>query len=202
MQRYRIYVLVGLVLVCSLSHTAAEILRLDYDGFALWLDCERRGAVKFRYNAQRDQGTLPRVPTFTLDPAVPPQCQQASTGPYQHPPQRYDQSHLVPANHLDYSARALRQSQYMTNILPQAANMNRGAWYHTEKFIECSRDIDELLVLGGVIWGQNAAAADFLASHGVATPEAFWKLIVRGKDRVMAWSMPHRQEAIQARLAA
>jgi endonuclease G len=127
MQPYRIYVLIALFVVSSRSHTAAETLRLDYEAFTIWLDCARRGAVKFRYNAQRDQGTLPRLPTFTRDPTVPPPCQQTSAAPYRHPPQRYDRGHLVPANHLDYSATALRQSQYMTNILPQAANMNRGA---------------------------------------------------------------------------
>jgi len=34
---------------------------------------------------------------------------------------------LNEANHLDYSKIAIRQSNFMTNILPQAANMNRGA---------------------------------------------------------------------------
>ena len=80
--------------------------------------------------------------------------------------------------------------------------MNRGAWYPTEKIIECYRDIDELLVLGGVIWGNNPDDDYFLASHGVATPDAFWKLIVRGKDRVIAWVIPNSQEATQARLDA
>ena len=88
----------------------------------------------------------------------------------------------------------------MTNILPQAANMNRGAWYRTEKIIECYRDIDELLVLGEVIWGSNPTDDYFLASHGVATPDAFWKLILRGTDRVIAWIIPNSQEATQARL--
>jgi endonuclease G len=194
--------IVILSLGSSFSPVFADILRLDYDGFTIWLDCARRGAVKFRYNAQRDQGTLPRLPTFTRDPAVPRQCQQTSAAPYRHPAQRYDRGHLVPANHLDYSAIALQQSQYMPNILPQAATMNRGAWYRTEKIVECYRDIDELLVLGGVIWGQNAADDYFLASHGVATPDAFWKLILRGKDRVIAWIIPNTQEATQARLDA
>jgi hypothetical protein len=35
------------------------ILRLDYEGFTIWLDCKRRGAIKFRYNAQRDQLIVP-----------------------------------------------------------------------------------------------------------------------------------------------
>ena len=90
----------------------------------------------------------------------------------------------------------------MTNILPQAANMNRGAWYRTEKIVECYRDIDELLVLGGVLWGNNPDDDYFLASHGVVTPDAFWKLILRGKDRVIAWVIPNSQDATQARLDA
>jgi hypothetical protein len=49
------------------------------------------------------------VPTFRRDPAVPPHCQQTSTTLYRHPTQRYDRGHLVPANHLDSSARALQQ---------------------------------------------------------------------------------------------
>ena len=88
----------------------------------------------------------------------------------------------------------------MTNILPQAANMNRGAWYRTEKIVECYRDIDELLVLGGVIWGSNPVDDYFTASHGVATPDAFWKLIIRGKDRVMAWIIPNTPQATYSRL--
>jgi endonuclease G len=50
--------------------------------------------------------------------------------------------------------------------------------------------------------GGNAADDYFLTSHGVATPEACWKLMVRGKDRVIAWSMPNRPEATPARVDA
>jgi len=38
----------------------------------------------------------------------------------------------------------------------QAANMNRGVWLLTEEITECYRDIDELLIVGGVIWGDNS----------------------------------------------
>lgn len=63
----------------------------------------------------------------------------------------------------------------MTNILPQVAQMNRGAWLLTEEIVEF-RDIDELLVIGGVIWGNNPADDYFILSHGVKTPDAFWKV--------------------------
>lgn len=91
----------------------------------------------------------------------------------------------------------------MTNILPQVASMNRGAWLQTEEIIECYRDIDELLVVGGVIWGNNPADDYFVKSHGIKTPDAFWKVIIRGKgqdERAIAWIVPNSQDAKRANL--
>jgi endonuclease G len=183
-----------------LSPASAEIMRLDDEGYTIWLDCDRRGAVKSRYNAQRDQGDFKRLKSFFLDPHVPKRCQQTSTASYKHADKRYDRGHLVPANHLDNIPEALKQSNYMTNVLPQAANMNRGAWLRTEEITECYRDINELLIIGGVIWGDNAKDDDFLKSHGVATPDAYWKFMIRGQDRVIAWIVPNTQEATRQRL--
>jgi endonuclease G len=88
----------------------------------------------------------------------------------------------------------------MTNILPQASQMNRGAWKLTEEIVECYRDIDELLVLGGVIWGNNPADDYFVQSHGVKTPDAFWKVVVHGDGRAIAWIVPNTKDAVGAKL--
>jgi endonuclease G len=176
------------------------LLRLDYEGFILWLDCSKRGAVMFRYNAHRDIGDFKRSKKFFFDPIAPSECQQTSVNAYGKP---YDRGHLVPANHLDYSLTAIHQSNTMTNILPQASNMNRGAWLQTEEIIECYRDIDKLLVIGGVIWGNNPDDDYFVQSHGIKTPDAFWKVIIRGRgqgERVIAWIIPNSQEAKRQRL--
>jgi endonuclease G len=177
-----------------------SLLQLDYEGFTVWLDCTRRGAVKFRYNAQHDTGNAKRYGQFFLDPHVPAACQQTSSEAYGR---SYDRGHLLPANHLDHSETAIRQSNTMTNILPQAANMNRGAWLLTEEIIECYRDIDELLVIGGVIWGDNPSDDFFVKSHGVKTPDAFWKVIIRGMgqdERAIAWIVPNSPEATKKNL--
>ncbi len=174
-----------------------KLLRLDYEGFTVWLDYRERGPVKFRYNAQRDTGSAPRAEDFKLDPNVPAECQQTSAAAYG---QGYDRGHQVPANHLDASPVAIKQSNYMTNILPQVAQMNRGAWLLTEEIVECYRDIDELLVLGGVIWGDNAADDFFVKSHGIRTPDAFWKVIVRGHGDAIAWIVPNTKDATKAKL--
>ncbi|MGZ8161400.1 MAG: DNA/RNA non-specific endonuclease [Methylobacter sp.] len=179
---------------------SGNILKLDYPGFTVWVDCAQRGAVKFQYVAQRDNGNAKRYDKFFLDPNVPTECQQFSSQAYG---MKYDRGHQVPANHLDASEDAIKATNTMTNILPQAANMNRGAWLQTEEIIECYRDIDELLVIGGVIWGNNLADDYFVASHGVKTPDAYWKVIIRGTgqdERAIAWIVPNTQEATRKNL--
>ncbi len=179
---------------------SGKLLRLNYEGFTVWLDCEKRGAMKFQYNAQRDTGNEARASNFKFDPNVPAECQQTSTKGYG---QGYDRGHQVPANHLDYSLVAIKQSNYVTNILPQTAQMNRGAWLLTEEIIECYRDIDELIVIGGVIWGDNPDDDYFVQSHGVKTPDAFWKVIVRGSgqdERAIAWIVPNSTDATKRNL--
>ncbi len=182
------------------SDKVNKLLQLDYEGFTIWLDCEKRGAVKFRYNAQRDTGNAKRSAKFFLDPKVPAECQQTSAKAYGF---EYDRGHLVPANHLDASPAAIKATNTMTNILPQAANMNRGAWLLTEEIIECYRDIDELLVIGGVIWGDTPLDDYFVKSHGIKTPDAFWKVIIRGTgqdERVIAWIVPNAKDATKKHL--
>ena len=177
-----------------------KILQLDYEGFTVWLDCEKRGAMKFQYNTQHDTGNEARSKDFRLDPNVPKECQQTSTKGYG---QGYDRGHQVPANHLDYSPIAIKQSNYITNILPQTSQMNRGAWLLTEQIIECYRDIDELLVIGGVIWGNNPDDDYFVQSHGIKTPDVFWKVVVRGSgedERAIAWIVPNSTDATKKNL--
>ena len=177
-----------------------NILKLDYQGFTVWLDCSQRGAIKFQYVAQRDNGNAKRYDNFFLDANVPAECQQKTAKAYG---MKYDRGHQVPANHLDASDSAIKSTNTMTNILPQTAVMNRGAWLQTEEITECYRDIDELLIIGGVIWGNNPADDYFVQSHGVKTPDAFWKVIVRGTgqdERVIAWIVPNNQDATRKHL--
>ena len=72
----------------------------------------------------------------------------------------------------------------------------------SEEIIECYRDIDELLVIGGPIWGKNKNL-QFMESHGIETPEAFWKFIIRGKpgsESVNAWIVPNNESATYKKL--
>lgn len=180
--------------------TVGDLMKIDYQGFTLWIDCKQRGAVRFEYIARRDSGNLPRAKDFSLDQEVPKECQQFSAAAYGH---GYDRGHQVPANHLDGSPVAIQQSNFMTNILPQVAQMNRGAWERTEEIIECYRDLEDLRVIGGVIWGNNPADDYFVQSHGVKTPDAYWKVVIRGTgqdQRAIAWVVPNSALATKSNL--
>ncbi len=194
-----IRVLLTVALLLFATAASGQVLELRYEGFTVWLDCSKRGAIRFEYMATQDTGSLPRKSSFKLDPNVPAHCQQTSAKTYKHSGVRYDRGHMVPANHLDHSKTAIAQSNFMTNILPQAANMNRGAWLLTEEVIECYRDVGPLHVIGGVIWGNDPSDDYWIGSHGVATPDAFWKVVI-GKYRVISWVVPNSPDAKRNKL--
>ena len=190
----------------SAAFAANPSLRVDYEGFTVWLNCQEHAVFQFRYNAQRDSGNFPRSSAFRLDPAVPYACQPSSANSFKTNVSgalTYERGHQVPANHLDYSALAIRQSNYMTNILPQTATLDRGAWLRTEEIIECYRDQTELLVLGGALWGNTKAARKndyFVGSHNIPTPESFWKVVIAGDGSTMVWLIPNDQTATTGKL--
>ena len=77
--------------------------------------------------------------------------------------------------------------------------MNRGAWLRTEEIIECHRELGDLEVIGGVVYGFNPHDDLFLSTHGVRTADYFWK-IVANKNDVIAWIIPNIQDARRSQL--
>lgn len=71
---------------------SGDILQLDYPGFTVWLDCSKRGAIKFQYVAQHDNGNYKRYDKFFLDPNVPAECQQKTAKAYG---MNYDRGHQL-----------------------------------------------------------------------------------------------------------
>jgi endonuclease G len=175
------------------------VREVQYDGFTVWVDCAHRGPVRFEYRATRDTGKLARKHSFALDTDFPSECQQISSDTYSTDGPIFDRGHMVPANHLDHLAKGISQSNFMTNVLPQARTMNRGAWLRTEEIIECVRDQEDLRVIGGVVWGRNPDDDYFIDTHGVETPDYYWKVVI-GQGRAIAWLVPNSAGAKRSRL--
>ena len=97
----------------------------------------------------------------------------------------------------------------MTNILPQATGFNQagGAWRKIEDIIECSRDVPNVkkqTIFGGALY-TDGANDYFWDSHGIPTPDAFWKIVVREyshglSPEVAAYVLPNLYNATDDRL--
>ena len=182
-----------ITLACLIGYTStlyAEERKVVYEGYTLWLDCERRSAIRFEYTIGKDTGDEERG-KYKLDDSLG-DCKQLSKLSYwKESNETYQNGHLVAFNHLDYSPESAADANYMANILPQHKALNQEAWKVTEEITECFREFGTLRVVGGAIWDDDTR---MLEVHGVDIPDYFWKVIIRD-DESIAWIMPNDSTA-------
>ncbi len=184
-----------------------KILKKEYQGFTLWLDClTHNGAVAFYYKIGKDKdknNIRKKNTSYDFDRKVSVSCQPQTWRSYKtntvDPLQgEWRRGTFVPSNHMDSSLKKLKETYYLTNTLPQNAILSRGigAWYYSEMITECYRDISPLEVWGGVIWGNDPENDFFTVTHGIKTPDFWWKLIYRhDKQTYLAWIFPNHWSA-------
>lgn len=195
----RVVIVLSLTLLFHVSGASAArgaIIPLNYgQHWTVWYNCNKRGYEAFYYKTVPDAGNLERYEPFHHEKRIPRRCRQTSTWSYKLPkdsPIKYDRGHGVHQNIWDHDQRLMKFSNSMANIVPQASKLNRwGAWRQTEKLTECYRDLGEVSVWGGVIWGTDASNDHFLESHGVVTPDYLWKVIIFPNGEVNAWLFPN-----------
>lgn len=87
----------------------------------------------------------------------------------------YDRGHLAPAGDMKWSAKAMRESFYLSNICPQKPALNRGIWKDLEEQTRLwARDYGAVqIATGPVIDGKLKR----LGKNRVGIPKAFYKVI-------------------------
>jgi endonuclease G len=163
---------------------------------------------------QADLGTAPRKQIFDSDNALP-QGFKIVTHKY-YGGSGFDRGHMCP--HSDRAAtRAMSYATFvMTNIIPQAPNVNQKAWAQLEDYCRdlVRREHDRLYVISGPA-GEGGrgkdGAAQTIAGGKVTVPAECWKIIVIVPDtgsadddlsrigpstRVIAVDMPNDNEAV------
>jgi len=191
--------LFALVLSAFAGAAHAETVTLNKGGFVLTYDCSIHSATRYDYTLLADTGTAKRPSSFYKDTDLPSGClgrnSTASTASYASILAGYDRGQLVSSNHMDYDTPYIRRANFMTTIVPQVSSFNQGIWVRAEHVAECYRDIAPVDVYGGVVYG-DAANDYFLASHGIRTPEFFWKTIITrdpqtGTAKAIRWIIPN-----------
>jgi len=116
-------VLVFVLGLFPLALGSSHITQKAYDGFTVWLDCQRHGAAAFFYELSKDEGNIGRASkSFKIDNSLPQTCQPNSIKSYvtdtvDPATGKWDRGHLVPANHMDNSLSAMKDTFFVTNVL-------------------------------------------------------------------------------------
>ncbi|KEZ97666.1 endonuclease [Xanthomonas vasicola pv. vasculorum NCPPB 895] len=194
--RFRIFLTV-LLLTTFNAAAQAQVVTLNKGGYTLSYDCTNRTALRYEYVLQADTGSAARPSSFNLDTELPSGCAgQTSSASYASVRSGYDRGHLVTSNHMDYNETYIRRANLMSNIVPQVSGFNQGIWVQAENVAECYRDIKPVKVYGGVVFGDTSNDY-FLSSHGIRTPEYFWKTIITtdpstGAEKAISWIIPNQ----------
>ncbi len=128
-----------------------------------------------------DFGSTPRQDDFREDVALPSSWYYVSNSSYTG--SGFDRGHNCPSEERTASIPANSSTFLMTNICPQAPNINQGPWAKLED--SCKRLVqvggDELFVICGSYgvggMGNNGAADDIDGGH-IKVPAYLWKVIV------------------------
>jgi endonuclease G len=111
-----------------------------------------------------------RSDDFRADPGVP----SGSALPTAYKGSGYDRGHLAPAADFAWSATAMSESFFMSNMCPQVPALNRGIWARLEDAVrKWAIEADTLWVISGPMLEANMPELP----SGVAIPKAFWKVV-------------------------
>jgi endonuclease G len=129
--------------------------------------------VSWELLASEVSGDSERESQFTTDPNVDG-C--ATTADYRN--SGYDRGHMAPAGDMKWSPEAMKESFYLTNISPQADDLNRGAWKKLEEKCRQRAEVDSALVIVcGPIFN-DGEAVERIGETGVAVPRSYFKVIL------------------------
>ncbi|RYY70444.1 MAG: DNA/RNA non-specific endonuclease [Chitinophagaceae bacterium] len=107
----------------------------------------------------------------------------------------YDRGHLAPSADFRWSRIALSESYYYSNMSPQLADFNRGAWGDLEDAIRgymYSNPSTDLYVVTGPVLREGLPVIE-RSVHKVSIPEQYFKVVMDLKNKkAIAFLMPNK----------
>jgi endonuclease G len=150
--------------------------------------CETKTPVAVFEHITREKisGAAHRQDDFRPDPAVHEAC-RAQLRDYAGNP--YDRGHMAAAGNSTQNAAVMSESFFLSNMVPQVPNNNRGAWKQLETWV---RDwVDEgrdLHVISGAIYDRGYTTI----GNSVGVPTRLYKIVIdKQKNTSVAWILPN-----------
>ena len=133
-------------------------------------------------------GPAKRKDNFRPDPAVFPQC-QATLADYATVGKTHDRGHMAPAGNNTQNDQIMSESFFLSNMVAQVANNNRGIWKQLETWERdwASKGGDFYIVSGGIFDPGHPTTG-----NGLGIPTRLYKIIFeKNSGQAMAYLMPN-----------
>ena len=149
--------------------------------------------VAYTLTTERALGCSTRGEKFIPDPAVPAD-KSATLKDYAK--SGYDMGHMANSADMRWSDTVSDESNVLSNVTPQVAGLNRGAWKSLEiRTRSWAIDRDNLLIYVGPIYKKRGAST--IGPGQVVVPDAFFKVIIdRDTNEVMSFIYPHQKSTL------
>lgn len=150
---------------------------IRYQGFTVSFNSETHQPnwVAWELLASETDGETAREKSsgFAADPNAP-----GCARPADYTRSGYDRGHMAPAGDMKWSAPTMNQSFLMTNICPQAGELNRGTWKKLEEKCRQKAVADSAVVIVcGPVFDKDKPRRT-IGETGVAVPDGFFKVIL------------------------
>jgi endonuclease G, mitochondrial len=130
-------------------------------------------------------GPAKRKNDFRADPAVHAEC-RATLQDYAGRP--YDRGHMAAAANNTQSAEIMSESFFLSNMIPQVPNNNRGIWRQLEIWTRDWAKGGDFYVVSGAIYDPG----HLTIGNGVGVPTRLYKIIHdRRSGQTQAYMMPN-----------
>ena len=165
---------------CTLSSISETIVQHTGYTVSFNSDWNIPNWVAYELTKEEVAGKEPRSQNFLPDPEIR-NC--PTTDDYKN--SEYDHGHMAPAGDMKWSATAMRESFYLSNICPQNHNLNSGDWKLLEEHLrKMASQYDKVYIACGPI--VTTSPKTIGTKHKVTVPAAFFKAVLRQKGD--SWS--------------
>jgi endonuclease G len=133
-------------------------------------------------------GGSKRKDDFRPDSEVPEKYQSQLSDYAGNP---FDRGHLVPAGNCTQNDEAMSESFFLTNMVPQVPNHNRGIWKQLETKVRnwVVDDKKDLYVISGTIYNKEYKS---IGAGKVGIPDYLWKIAIDAKsNKSIAFLFPN-----------
>ena len=161
--------------------------------------CKTNYAIHYRYDTKTPEyvvehvtkeaisGPAKRKDDFRPDPDIPKQ-HQSQLSDYAGQP--YDRGHLAPGANNTQNDIIMSESFFLSNMMPQVPNNNRGIWKQLETYIRnWVLEGKDIYLVTGTIYAPNYPT---IGANKVGIPTEVWKVIIdRQKGKAIGFLMPN-----------